>query len=52
MTIYSILLAVHLVGLALATGASVVKLVLPFRCNTDAGFVPVLHSVIRRLCLY
>ena len=49
MTIYSVLLAVHLIGLALAIGASTLKLVFLFRCNSDYGFVPVFLKVIRQV---
>ena len=49
MTIYNILLVAHLVGLAMATGASTVKLIFLFKCNSDHSFVPVFLKVIRQV---
>lgn len=43
----SLLLFAHLIGLALGVGAATVKLALLFRCNTDAAFVPVYAKVAR-----
>lgn len=47
MTFYTILLAVHLVGLAMGVGASTVKLVFLFKCNSDYNFVSVFLKIIR-----
>jgi len=47
MTLSTILLFVHLIGLALGVGASTVKLVLLFKCKSDHDFVSVFLKVIR-----
>lgn len=47
MTLYTILLTIHLVGLAMGIGASTVKLVFLFKCNSDYNFVSVFLKVIR-----
>jgi hypothetical protein len=43
----SLLLVVHLIGLALAVGAATVKLVLLLKCRADHAFVPVFLKVAR-----
>lgn len=45
----SVLLTVHLVGLALAVGSATAKVVLLFKCRADDAFVPVYIRVARIL---
>jgi len=46
-SLISLLLTVHLLGLSLGLGAATVKLVLLYRCRSDIGFLPIFFNVIR-----
>lgn len=46
-SLWTLLLLLHLVGLALALGAASVKTVLLLRCRKDHGFVPTYLAVAR-----
>lgn len=43
--LYSFLLFVHLIGLAIGVGAATVKLVLLFKCKSDYNYVPVFVKI-------
>ena len=45
----SLLMLIHLLGLSLGVGAATVKLILLFKCNSDYGFVPAYLKVTKMI---
>jgi len=46
---HTLILFVHLVGIALAVGAATMKNILTLKCNSDPGYIAVYRQVVRSL---